>query len=184
MLLPCFRCSSYAPVRVRQDPATFTVLLAVRNVIAESLRVWWAPGSPSHALRLLVTCVSRGGGSCDLDWGVVLHCPADGAPTLDPREAARALLEDEAVEPIDLGSPPVSPLDEQPTTMDNDLLGKPDVICCDVTKSNVTFTFCKPAVMGEDAEKGVWWDAIAVGRTLGPGLEVGFCSCCFLYLFE
>lgn len=146
-------------MRVRQDPASFTVILDIKNVLPESLEMTWSAdnhgttAAPAY-LRFMLTCASRGGGGCTLDWGVVLHCPAP------------QLLE----APTTTVAPEKEYLEEVAATVDNEDCGgdcvQPKVLCCDFSATNVALTFAKPEVWD-------WWESIAIGRGLGPGLQVG-----------
>ncbi|CDS39417.1 protein kintoun [Echinococcus multilocularis] len=134
------KTSSLASVRVRQDLASFTVVVEVRNALPKSLQLAWSAGD--DALRLMLTCSSRGTGECTLQWGVVMHCPA---PTLSLHEEQ---------------------LDDGGGDADDDAGGEqPRVICCDVSTNNVAIVVQKPSALRS------WWRSIAVGRALGPGLQ-------------
>ncbi|VDM21688.1 unnamed protein product [Hydatigera taeniaeformis] len=133
------KTSSLASVRVRQDLASFTVVVEVRNALPKSLQLAWSAGE--DALRLMLTCSSRGTGSCTLQWGIVLHCPA---PTLSLHEKQS-----------DSGEDGNGNIDGE----------QPRVICCDVSASNVAIIVQKPSLLRS------WWRSIAVGRALGPGLQ-------------
>ncbi|KAF5398845.1 hypothetical protein PHET_07512 [Paragonimus heterotremus] len=87
-----------APVRFRQDPFCFSILLPVRGILPDTLRINWAieplvagdsDGESANTayhidsgvtttppLLLLLTFSSRGAGGCTMDWGLVLRCPS------------------------------------------------------------------------------------------------------------
>ncbi|KAF7256397.1 hypothetical protein EG68_06490 [Paragonimus skrjabini miyazakii] len=87
-----------APVRFRQDPLCFSILLPVRGILPDTVRINWAiepivagdsDGESANAayhvdssvtttppLLLLLTFSSRGAGGCTMDWGLVLRCPS------------------------------------------------------------------------------------------------------------
>lgn len=143
------------------------MLLAIKNVMPDSLELFWSPATPLNSwsaplLRLMVTCTSRGSGGCNLSWGVVLHCPAEGASTIDP-ERMRGRAEDEG------GNQFVDQEEQEELVVG--VAGTPELVCCDVTLTNVTLTFYKPQPR-ESTTSTVWWESVAVGRALGPGLQV------------
>ncbi|KAF8563847.1 hypothetical protein P879_08475 [Paragonimus westermani] len=87
-----------APVRFRQDPLCFSILLSVRGILPDTMRINWAieplvaadsDGEGASAayhvdfstnatppLLLLLTFSSRGAGGCTMDWGLVIRCPS------------------------------------------------------------------------------------------------------------
>ncbi|KAF6771405.1 hypothetical protein AHF37_09740 [Paragonimus kellicotti] len=84
-----------APVRFRQDPLCFSILLPVRGILPDTMRINWAieplvagdsdgegvnaayhVDSTTPPLLLLLTFSSRGAGGCTMDWGLVLRCPS------------------------------------------------------------------------------------------------------------
>nr|VZI39188.1 unnamed protein product [Spirometra erinaceieuropaei] len=155
---------SYASTRFRQDPLSITLLLAIKDVLPDSLQLSWAPfnsttpGSPVP-YHLLLTCSSRGSGACTLSWGVVLQCPLNGAfCTTD------STMEGFCEQHSDQQAVSVPPENELVNATE---LDRPEILSCDFTHENVTLVLRKPVIESCD----VWWDAVAVGRTMGPGLQ-------------
>uniref|UniRef100_A0A0X3PQR4 Uncharacterized protein n=1 Tax=Schistocephalus solidus TaxID=70667 RepID=A0A0X3PQR4_SCHSO len=155
---------SYASTRFRQDPLSITLLLAIRNVLPDSLKLSWTPFNsltPKSPVsyQLLLTFSSRGTGACTLNWGVVLQCPLN--ETLCTTDLTTEGFGEQHLDQQPVSTPP------EVEVVNGNELGRPEILSCDVTHENVTLVLRKPVVDSCD----VWWDAVAVGRTMGSGLQ-------------
>lgn len=128
-----------APVRVRQDSNSFTVMLEIRHALPTTLQLAWS--ACENALQLMPTCSSCASGKCSMQWGIVLHCPAPTPSFSEERQ-------------------------QQPSGNNVCPENRPRVISCDVSFYNVVLVIEKPPSLCS------WWNSIAVGRALGPGLQV------------
>ncbi|KAG5453022.1 Protein kintoun [Clonorchis sinensis] len=199
-----------APVRFRQDPFSVSILLPVRGILPESMALSWAVepietkeqddsaandssdsssvAYPLKPLLLLITFASRGAGGCTMDWGVVLRCPSNAAGTdVTCRERF---------------SPDKLPIDLEPSqtvqwksNLYSYKQDPPKIVSSAFSSTNAVIVLAKPPLACGDntslrfpnsvrhllKNPSIWWNSVAVGRTLTAGMQeypfVGVESC-------
>ncbi|CAH8872523.1 unnamed protein product [Trichobilharzia szidati] len=172
-----------APVLIRQDTSSLTILLDVRNILADSVEIIWTDRVHSNALDdnnknnnnkfhtlsaqllLLITFSSRGSDGCTVDWGTVLQCSSSISSDKSTHDVCKSF------ESHKCGILPYNRF-------------KPEVISSRFSETNGILIIRKPICNCDHlsdnqkssqhlANQVFWWESIATGRSVTTGAMEG-----------
>nr|CAH8872476.1 unnamed protein product [Trichobilharzia regenti] len=178
-----------APVLIRQDTSSLTILLDVRNILADSVGIIWTDRMHSNPLDdnnnnnqnndkfrissaqllLLITFSSRGSSGCTMDWGTVLQCSSPIPSNKSTHTVNDVCKSFEA--PHKCGIAPYNRF-------------KPEVISSRFSETNGILIIRKPICNCDrlsDNQKSsehlanqvFWWESITAGRSSTTGAMEG-----------